>query len=179
VTLTLIRKSIFHISNDGLLDVISSKKELVSTNQQKQQSGFVEMLIGVLIIILESGENNVDAKEQALLIIKSLLLKNAKFWSEQLIKLGVYEKIEILAREAAEETTTKTTYEKENNFEEKIGGCSSSTTLGGGNAESTALNNNNNLAALSCGEKREEDNISTNSVYTANRVRPYVGTGLN
>nr|CAD2122828.1 unnamed protein product [Meloidogyne enterolobii] len=168
VTLTLIRKSIFHISNDGLLDVISSKKELVSTNQQKQQSGFVEMLIGVLIIILESGENNVDAKEQALLIIKSLLLKNAKFWSEQLIKLGVYEKIEILAREAAEETTTKTTNEKENNFEDKIGGCSSSTTLGG-NAESTALNNNNNLAALSCGEKREEDNISTNSVYTANR----------
>lgn len=31
------------------------------------------MLIGVLIIILESGENNVDAKEQALLVCLFLL----------------------------------------------------------------------------------------------------------
>jgi hypothetical protein len=67
ITLSLIRKCIFHISNEGLLEIICSK----GPNEQEKAtgtSGFVELLIGVLIIILQSGENNIDTKEQALMV---------------------------------------------------------------------------------------------------------------
>jgi hypothetical protein len=49
------------------LEIICSK----GPNEQEKAtgtSGFVELLIGVLIIILQSGENNIDTKEQALMV---------------------------------------------------------------------------------------------------------------
>ena len=104
VTLSLIRKCIFHISNEALLHIVYTKGGGgISPYEQSAAGigGFVELLIGVLTIVLESGKEDVDAKEQALMIIKSLLLKNATFWAEQLIRLGVYEKIETLAKASA------------------------------------------------------------------------------
>lgn len=49
------------------MEIICTK----GTNEMEKSTGlngFVELLIGVLIIILESGENNIDAKEQSLMV---------------------------------------------------------------------------------------------------------------
>ncbi|KAI3415824.1 Mib_herc2 protein [Globodera pallida] len=97
-TLMLIRKCVFHISANAFGEVTE-----VKGNEMGEENGdFVESLVGVLMVVFESSENNLDAKEQALMTIKSLLIKRPEFWAEQLIRLGVYEKIEQLAKEAAD-----------------------------------------------------------------------------
>ncbi|KAL3124758.1 hypothetical protein niasHT_001595 [Heterodera trifolii] len=100
-TLTLIRKCVFHISAKAFFEITEAK---MNTNGE-ENGNFVESLVGVLMGVFESKENNLDAKQQALMTIKSVLVKSPDFWTEQLVRLGLSEKIEQLATEAVDAAT--------------------------------------------------------------------------
>ena len=72
----MIRKCIFHISNEGIFELIEQQranaKEEEKSNEKKSLSiggGFVELLIRVLTLVFESGETNIDGKEQSLMVL--------------------------------------------------------------------------------------------------------------
>uniref|UniRef100_A0A915DET1 E3 ubiquitin-protein ligase n=1 Tax=Ditylenchus dipsaci TaxID=166011 RepID=A0A915DET1_9BILA len=110
-TLALIRKCIYHISNEGIQQLLDDSNQRKLSTQRSQSPNtdhsaldktsngdFVESLMGVLLAVFNQEDNqDTEGKEQALLVMKSLLQKDTEFWLEQLIRLGVYEKVESLA----------------------------------------------------------------------------------
>lgn len=54
----------------------------------------------VLITVFDH-EEDADGQEQVLLVLKSLLTKDSDFWLEQIVRLGVFDKVEALAVNAS------------------------------------------------------------------------------
>lgn len=85
-------------AQDGIQQLLESSAK--SDPEEKSGTDFVESLMNVLLTVFNNEEGDVEGKEQALLVMKYLLQKNTEFWLEQLIRLGVYEKVEALANVA-------------------------------------------------------------------------------
>lgn len=67
-----------------------------SAPPEDDQADLVESLMEVLITVFDH-EEDMDGQEQVLLVLKSLLTKDSDFWLEQIVRLGVFDKVEALA----------------------------------------------------------------------------------
>ncbi|KJH41368.1 HECT-domain protein [Dictyocaulus viviparus] len=109
-SLSLLRKIVEHMQLDDLRS---------PSNQSKEQGGTVihlcgscssdiqtttdlppgaENLVSVVVAVLEQEEDH-DGQEQVLLILSSLLRKDPELWVPELVRLGVFERVEAMAKE--------------------------------------------------------------------------------
>lgn len=107
-SLNLLRKAIHYINAETLQSMTSSHENVDNDDQR-----FAEKVVAVLGSVLDQ-EDDVDGHAQVLSvrgffvigfysiiifqIIKDLLLKDVEFWLEQMIRLGILEKVEALAQ---------------------------------------------------------------------------------
>ncbi|KAI6223048.1 HECT-type E3 ubiquitin transferase [Aphelenchoides fujianensis] len=77
----------------------SACKEAADETDEESSSNFVERLMKVVVTVFNE-ETNVEGHENVIMILKSLFTKNPDFWLEQLIRLGIVEKVEQLAQQA-------------------------------------------------------------------------------
>lgn len=68
-TLSLIRKCVLHLSNEGLSELINANTAVEKQKESFEESScdFVENLMGVLVTVF-SIEDDIEGKEQALLV---------------------------------------------------------------------------------------------------------------
>ncbi|KAI6238131.1 HECT-type E3 ubiquitin transferase [Aphelenchoides fujianensis] len=100
-TLSLINKSIKYCPTDAFEELVqgSACKETADETDEESSSNFVERLMKVVVTVFNE-ETNVEGHENVIMILKSLFTKNPDFWLEQLIRLGIVEKVEQLAQQA-------------------------------------------------------------------------------
>ncbi|MFH4979391.1 hypothetical protein AB6A40_006100 [Gnathostoma spinigerum] len=97
-SLSLMRRTICHMSAESLRSIVASKcsmedeqLEMGLTPQQK----LAENLVSVMVIVLDQ-EDDVEGHEHVLQVMKSLLSKDADFWLEQFVRVGVFERVEAI-----------------------------------------------------------------------------------
>ncbi|KAI6211923.1 HECT-type E3 ubiquitin transferase [Aphelenchoides besseyi] len=102
-TLSLINKCIKYCPTDAFEELVNGKacKGNSDETDEESSSNFVERLMKVVVTVFNE-ETNVEGHEQVIMILKSLFTKNHDFWLEQLIRLGIVEKVEQLAMQVGE-----------------------------------------------------------------------------
>uniref|UniRef100_A0AC34RA16 E3 ubiquitin-protein ligase n=1 Tax=Panagrolaimus sp. JU765 TaxID=591449 RepID=A0AC34RA16_9BILA len=87
--LSLMRKCVTHINTATLRAIIT---------QNNGNNEFAESFLGMLETTIDR-EDDSEIREQLLLTMDNLLKGDLEFWREQIARLGVHEKIEVLAEE--------------------------------------------------------------------------------
>ncbi|EGT38408.1 hypothetical protein CAEBREN_30160, partial [Caenorhabditis brenneri] len=98
-SLSLMRKI---VENIGDLRQSAVSDEGVTPNSARKMSADVsnaaESLVAVVVSVLDQEDDH-EGHEQVLLILQSLLEKDADLWVTELIRLGVFERVEAMAQE--------------------------------------------------------------------------------
>ncbi|CAB3409028.1 unnamed protein product [Caenorhabditis bovis] len=98
-SLSLMRKI---VENIGDLRQPSVDKDSMDTNARKMSTGVVcaaaESLMAVVVSVLDQEDDH-EGQEQVLMIIATLLEKDPELWVTELIRLGVFERVEAMAKE--------------------------------------------------------------------------------
>ncbi|KAK6057909.1 hypothetical protein COOONC_04534, partial [Cooperia oncophora] len=103
-SLSLLRKIVEHMQLDDIRSPPSQAIESQgsSTDMQTQSPADLppgaENLVTVVVSVLEQEEDH-DGQEQVLLILSSLLRKDPELWVPELVRLGVFERVEAMAKE--------------------------------------------------------------------------------
>ncbi|KAJ1366082.1 hypothetical protein KIN20_026670 [Parelaphostrongylus tenuis] len=111
-SLSLLRKIVEHMQLDDLRLPSGQGKEFqggpviplsgsCSTDVQTPATDLppgAENLVSVVVSVLEQEEDH-DGQEQVLLILSSLLRKDPELWVPELVRLGVFERVEAMAKE--------------------------------------------------------------------------------
>ncbi|VDN05396.1 unnamed protein product [Thelazia callipaeda] len=102
-SLSLLRKVVHHISPESLQSLIKCGSGSHASMTLKFSHGqqLTESLVNVLITAMEHEDDDTESHENVLQIIKSLLNKNAEYWLDQLVRVGVFEKIESITNHSA------------------------------------------------------------------------------
>lgn len=99
-SVSLIRKTIHHMSAESLKSLVASDWQtddipMVELGKSSGQK-LAESIVNVIVVVLEH-EEEVESHENVLQLMKSLFTKDVDFWVEQLIRVGVFEKVEAIA----------------------------------------------------------------------------------
>uniref|UniRef100_A0A915PQB4 E3 ubiquitin-protein ligase n=1 Tax=Setaria digitata TaxID=48799 RepID=A0A915PQB4_9BILA len=100
-SLSLLRKAIHHMLPESLESMVANDNEGVDASTDIcffRGQRLAENLVSVLMMGLEN-EDDIESHESVLQIIKSLFIKNADFWLEQLVRVGIFEKVEAIANQ--------------------------------------------------------------------------------
>ncbi|KIH67050.1 HECT-domain protein [Ancylostoma duodenale] len=101
-SLSLLRKIVEHMQLDDLRVSSSQGKEFQGCSSDVHSSTDLppgaENLVSVVVSVLEQEEDH-DGQEQVLLILSSLLRKDPELWVPELVRLGVFERVEAMAKE--------------------------------------------------------------------------------
>ncbi|VDO44409.1 unnamed protein product, partial [Onchocerca flexuosa] len=100
-SLSLLRKTVHHISPESMESMVTNDNDGVGISTGNCFScgqRLAENLVSVLMMGLEH-EDDTESHENVLQIIKSLFMKNTDFWLEQLVRVGIFEKVEAIANQ--------------------------------------------------------------------------------
>ncbi|KAM3726185.1 E3 ubiquitin-protein ligase [Dirofilaria immitis] len=100
-SLSLLRRTIHHISSESMESMVTNDNSGVDVSIDicfSRGQRLAENLVSVLMMGLEH-EDDTESHENVLQIIKSLFMKNRDFWLEQLVRVGIFEKVEAIANQ--------------------------------------------------------------------------------
>ncbi|EFO28334.2 hypothetical protein LOAG_00153 [Loa loa] len=99
-SLSLLRKAVHHISSESMESMVKEDNGVnISTDICfSRGQRLAENLVSVLMMGLEH-EDDTESHENVLQIVKSLFVKNTDFWLEQLVRVGIFEKVEAIANQ--------------------------------------------------------------------------------
>uniref|UniRef100_A0A158Q903 E3 ubiquitin-protein ligase n=1 Tax=Elaeophora elaphi TaxID=1147741 RepID=A0A158Q903_9BILA len=100
-SLSLLRKAVHHISPESMESMVTNDNSEIDISADICFScgqRLAENLVSVLVMGLEN-EDDTESHENVLQIIKSLFMKNTDFWLEQLVRVGIFEKVEAIANQ--------------------------------------------------------------------------------
>ncbi|KAK6029560.1 HECT-domain protein [Ostertagia ostertagi] len=103
-SLSLLRKIVEHMQLDDIRSPPSQAIESQGSSTDMQTSSAADLppgaenLVTVVVSVLEQEEDH-DGQEQVLLILSSLLRKDPELWVPELVRLGVFERVEAMAKE--------------------------------------------------------------------------------
>lgn len=103
-SLSLLRKIVEHMQLDDLRTAASQAIESQGCSSDMQATPATDLppgaenLVSVVVSVLEQEEDH-DGQEQVLLILSSLLRKDQELWVPELVRLGVFERVEAMAKE--------------------------------------------------------------------------------
>lgn len=101
-SLSLMRKIVENIGDLRQSAASEDGVPVVATNSARKMSADVsagaESLVAVVVSVMDQEEDH-EGHEQVLLILESLLEKDAELWVTELIRLGVFERVEAMAKE--------------------------------------------------------------------------------
>ncbi|KAL3982231.1 HECT-domain (ubiquitin-transferase) family protein [Acanthocheilonema viteae] len=100
-SLSLLRKAVYYISPESMESMVTNDNSEIDIPNDicfSRGQRLAENLVTVLMIGLEH-EDDTESHENVLQIIKSLFMKNTDFWLEQLMRVGIFEKIEAIANQ--------------------------------------------------------------------------------
>ncbi|CAI5448918.1 unnamed protein product [Caenorhabditis angaria] len=96
-SLSLIRKIVENMG-DLREPIEPGQKEPLSRKMSADVTAGAESLVAVVVSVLDQEDDH-EGHEQVLLILQSLLEKDAELWVIELIRLGVFERVEAMAKE--------------------------------------------------------------------------------
>uniref|UniRef100_A0A8R1IBI4 E3 ubiquitin-protein ligase n=1 Tax=Caenorhabditis japonica TaxID=281687 RepID=A0A8R1IBI4_CAEJA len=96
-SLSLMRKIVENIGDlrQNIDDAAPNTKE---RKMSADVSAGAESLIAVVVSVMDQEDDH-EGHEQVLLILESLLEKDAELWVTELVRLGVFERVEAMAKE--------------------------------------------------------------------------------
>ncbi|WKY07585.1 hypothetical protein Q1695_007222 [Nippostrongylus brasiliensis] len=103
-SLSLLRKIVEHMQLDDLRTPQSQAIESQGCSSDIEATASTDLppgaenLVSVVVSVLEQEEDH-DGQEQVLLILSSLLRKDPELWVPELVRLGVFERVEAMAKE--------------------------------------------------------------------------------
>ncbi|KAK5970210.1 E3 ubiquitin-protein ligase hecd-1 [Trichostrongylus colubriformis] len=103
-SLSLLRKIVEHMQLDDIRSTPSQAIESQGSSTDMQTSSAADLppgaenLVTVVVSVLEQEEDH-DGQEQVLLILSSLLRRDPELWVPELVRLGVFERVEAMAKE--------------------------------------------------------------------------------
>ncbi|CAG9534153.1 unnamed protein product [Cercopithifilaria johnstoni] len=100
-SLSLLCKTVHHISAESMEWMVTNDSSGIDISNDicfSRGQRLAENLVSVLMIGLEH-EDDTESHENVLQIIKSLFMKNTDFWLEQLVRVGIFEKVEAIANQ--------------------------------------------------------------------------------
>lgn len=101
-SLSLMRKIVENIGDLRQSAVSGDGVPVVTTHSARKMSADVsagaESLVAVVVSVMDQEDDH-EGHEQVLLILQSLLEKDAELWVTELVRLGVFERVEAMAKE--------------------------------------------------------------------------------
>ncbi|EJW84453.1 Hectd1 protein, partial [Wuchereria bancrofti] len=100
-SLSLLRKAVCHISPESMESMVTNDSDGIDITTDicfSRGQRLAENLVSVLMMGLEH-EDDTESHENVLQIVKSLFMKNTDFWLEQLVRVGIFEKVEAVANQ--------------------------------------------------------------------------------
>ncbi|KAK6110532.1 HECT-domain (ubiquitin-transferase) family protein [Brugia pahangi] len=98
-SLSLLRKAVCHISPESMESMVTNDSNGIDVTTDicfSRGQRLAENLVSVLMMGLEH-EDDTESHENVLQIVKSLFMKSTDFWLEQLVRVGIFEKVEAIA----------------------------------------------------------------------------------
>ena len=98
-SLSLMRKCVSHLPAENLRNL---------TMQENFNNEFAENFLGMLETTIDR-DDDAEVREQVLHMMKNLLERDLEFWREQISRLGVHEKIEMITQEILDDEEEEST----------------------------------------------------------------------
>ena len=96
-SLSLLRKIVEHMQASNLRSASRASNSSPSSSDRTIPEE-AESLVSVVVSVLDQ-EEDYDGQEQVMLILASLLRKDPELWVGELVRLGVFERVQAMAKE--------------------------------------------------------------------------------